>query len=131
MTGEPSQIATLLAECRARGIRLLPSSDGELTVDAPPDALTADLLGRLKSHKVELLTLLLRARDFEVDSAPHAEPSPAPLDGPVNEVCRCGSTTWRDVPIHDGQSTRRDCARCGRFIDFPIWYGIAAGQVDQ
>ncbi|MBN2024923.1 MAG: hypothetical protein JW809_19255 [Pirellulales bacterium] len=41
----------------------------------------------------------------------------------VEPVCRCGSTTWRDVPIHNGQSVRRDCARCGRFLDFPRWYG--------
>jgi hypothetical protein len=37
-------------------------------------------------------------------------------------VCRCGSTTWRDVPIHDGRSTQRDCTRCRRFIDFTRWY---------
>lgn len=43
-------------------------------------------------------------------------------------VCKCGSTSWRDVPIHDGQSTRRDCGRCGRFLDFPIWYGKNALQ---
>jgi hypothetical protein len=40
-------------------------------------------------------------------------------------VCRCGSTQWRDVPIHGGQSIRRDCARCGRFLSFPLWYGRA------
>jgi hypothetical protein len=36
---------------------------------------------------------------------------------------RCGSHEHRDVPIHDGASTRRDCARCHRFICFPVWYG--------
>ena len=38
-------------------------------------------------------------------------------------ACRCGSATWRDVAIHDGQSVRRDCDGCGRFLDFPVWYG--------
>lgn len=39
------------------------------------------------------------------------------------ELCLCGSTAYRDVPIHDEQSIRRDCARCGRFLCFPTWYG--------
>jgi len=38
-------------------------------------------------------------------------------------VCRCGSTTSQDVPIHNGRSVRRDCACCGRFIEFPVWHG--------
>jgi len=37
----------------------------------------------------------------------------------------CGSTEYRDVPIHDGQSTRRDCADCGRTCGFPSWFGEA------
>jgi hypothetical protein len=39
------------------------------------------------------------------------------------KTCRCGSTEFRDFPIHDGQSTRRDCGQCGRFIAFVRWYG--------
>lgn len=38
-------------------------------------------------------------------------------------VCRYGSTQWRDTLLHDGQSTRRDCGQCGRFLGFSIWYG--------
>jgi hypothetical protein len=45
---------------------------------------------------------------------------PCDAAGPV---CRCGGTTWRDVPIHGGESIRRDCGRCGRFLCFPFWYG--------
>jgi hypothetical protein len=124
MTRAPSPLADLLAECDAQCIRLLLTDDGGLTIDAPQDVLTPDLLGRLKAHKGELLTLLLRTSDFDIDSAPDAEP--APIIDPATtteQICRCGSTTWRDVPIHDGQSIRRDCGRCGRFIKFPIWYG--------
>jgi TubC N-terminal docking domain len=46
-------------------------------------------------------------------------------------ACQCGSTTWRDVPIHNGQSVRRDCGRCGRFVNFPIWHGTNTGHNDQ
>ncbi len=82
MSDSPSLLANLLADCDAHGIRLLLADDGGLTIDAPQDALTPDLLDRLKAHKAELLTLLLRASDFDIDSAPDAEPAPAALDGP-------------------------------------------------
>ena len=36
---------------------------------------------------------------------------------------RCGYLGVVDVPIHDGRSTRRDCARCHRFRCFSKWYG--------
>ena len=47
-------------------------------------------------------------------------PSPAPCP-------RCGGQTI-DVRIHDGQSVRRDCRRCGRFVSFPMWYGKEAAR---
>jgi hypothetical protein len=46
-------------------------------------------------------------------------------------ACRCGSTTWRDVPIHGGQSLRRDCAACRRFIKFAVWYGRILDNTDS
>ena len=125
-----SPLADLLAECDSEGVRLLLADDGALTIDAPQDALTPDLLGRLKAHKGELLTLIQRASVFDVDSAPDAEPAPVAQEC-ATPVCRCGSTTWRDVPIHDGQSSRRDCGRCGRFINFSVWYGKDTGQNGQ
>lgn len=36
---------------------------------------------------------------------------------------RCGFTDTVDHPIHDGQSTRQDCAQCGHFRRFSRWYG--------
>lgn len=43
---------------------------------------------------------------------------------PVPVLCpRCGSKQYRDVVIHSGQTIRRDCGNCGRFIDFPLWHG--------
>ncbi len=52
----------------------------------------------------------------EVSSSPVVGRSAAPCP-------RCGRHEHWDVPIHDGASTRRDCARCHRFISFPVWYG--------
>ena len=147
--------AELLMDLGRLGIRL--ETKGKRLRYHPRSALTPDLLERLKAHKVELLTLLLHASEFDIDSAPNAEPAPitekrthrmpqelrrrggATLDTrPIidltstkEQLCRCGSTTWRDEPIHDGRSVRRDCGRCGRFIDFPLWYGKATGRNGQ
>ena len=57
---------------------------------------------------------------------PEIAPNPA-----AQSVCRCGSTAYLDSPIHGGQSIRRDCARCDRFIGFPIWYGNDTGLNGQ
>ena len=171
MIGTPSLLSDLLADCEARGIRLALASDGGLTIDARRDALTPELLERLRAHKGELLTMLrpapkpscvdrpdlaavwcaaldvvdgdplfppdlmeaLRAADVRWDdervpipSAPAEEASAKPKPpgtAPAKAVCRCGSMRWRDVPIHEGQSVRRDCRSCGRFLGFPVWYG--------
>jgi len=55
-------------------------------------------------------------------SPPAADTRPFPR-GNTPPVCRCGSCRTRDVPIHNGQSIRRDCAECGRFLAFIQWYG--------
>jgi hypothetical protein len=113
-----SALAALLADCEARGIRLHPVGNDGLTIDAPQDTLTADLLGRLKTHKAELLDLLQPKPEVVEPALWGSDQAKA-----VKPICRCGSTVWRDVPIHNGQSVRRDCGRCGRFFAFPIWYG--------
>ena len=48
-----------------------------------------------------------------------AAQSPRPAVG----RCRCGSSSQVDVPIHGGQSARRECADCGKFVAFSLWYG--------
>ena len=53
-----TSLPELLADCDARNIRLAATGDGGLTIDAPQDALTPDLMGRLKAHKGELLAIL-------------------------------------------------------------------------
>lgn len=50
--------AELLGDCRALGIRLRPSAGGGLTIDGPQEALTPDLVSRLRARKSELLALL-------------------------------------------------------------------------
>ena len=70
MSGATSILADLLTDCHAHGIRLALADGGGLEIDAPPDALTPDLLDRLKAHKVELLEML----------------RPAPEVAPINQA---------------------------------------------
>lgn len=120
MTGLDLTLTDLLAECDAQGIRLIPAGPGGLTVDAPQDVLTPELIERLRTHKTDLIAHLRPKAPGRAMPTARAKP-----------ICRCGSTTWLDVAIHDGQSTRRDCAGCGRFIDFSRWYGAVALQADE
>lgn len=43
---------------------------------------------------------------------------------PLVACDKCGCLSFEDKPIHDGQSTRRSCSFCGRFMGFPVWYGV-------
>jgi hypothetical protein len=113
-------VSQLLATCDSLGIRLLPDVDGGLSIDAPQDALKPELLQQLVANKVNLLEHLA-AEQLRTEI-------PTSATGSAIAICRCGSTTWHDVPIHDGRSTRRHCARCGRFIDFSRWYDAFALQ---
>lgn len=107
------------------GIRL--EADGERLRYYPQSTLTPDLLDRLKAHKADLLAAL---RPTPKSAALSKPPSEAPSK-PTKAACRCVSEAWRDVPIHDGQSIRRDCGRCGRFIAFTVWYGKTTGPIVQ
>ena len=55
-------------------------------------------------------------------TTPRARPAPTPADD-APRCDRCGATAFRDVPIHAGESVRRDCLACRRFLSFPTWYG--------
>jgi len=58
--------------------------------------------------------------------------TPRPRPARVPDKCdRCGCTSFIDVAIHTGQSTRCDCARCGRFAGFPVWYGKPTKEFSQ
>ena len=75
-----TDLAELLADCDAHGIRLLVAGNGGLTIDAPQDALTPELLERLKTHKAELLALLRPTPD--VAPAPPAAKRERPQSRP-------------------------------------------------
>ena len=57
MTTAPTVLVSLLADCAARDIRLLPVGDHSLTIDAPQHVLIPDLIHRIKSHKNEMRTI--------------------------------------------------------------------------
>ncbi|MDA0589520.1 MAG: hypothetical protein O3C17_16075 [Planctomycetota bacterium] len=58
MTDATSTLAELLTDCEATGIRLTLADGNGLTIDDPRDALTPDLLARLKACKLALLILI-------------------------------------------------------------------------
>lgn len=111
--------AELLLDLGRLGIRL--NADGERLRYFPRSAVTPDQLARLTAHKLDLLAMLWPALDVAPTSPMTTADTPATLMMPVR---LCGSTTWRDVPIHSGQTVRRDCGCCGRFQGLPVWYGV-------
>jgi len=127
----PTSVTELLAECEARDIRLLAAPDGSLTVDAPGVGLTDDLLAQLRAHKQDILKAIeeptasvrdCESPDLEFNGQHRQTRTCETKNHSLGAMCRCGATTWRDVLIHGGRSIRRDCATCGRFLDFPVWY---------
>ena len=72
-----------------------------LDIDAAARCPDARPAGPAEAHKAELLALL---RPTPIWPQPCPRQQGTPLK-PAKAVCRCGSTTWRDVPIHDGQSS--------------------------
>ena len=117
-------VSQLLATCDSLGIRLRPDVDGGLSIDAPQDALTPELLQQMVANKADLLAHLAADHSPDIQTVSSAT-------GTEVAICRCGSRAWHDVPIHDGRSTRRDCARWARFIDFSRWYGGVALQAGE
>ncbi len=124
----------LLQEASAAGLTVL--ADGDRLVIRGPRSADA-IARRLLAHKAAVIAAL--RRETSTPLVPQAPPSiasgPQVIEaaGSVNPnapatnhpgACRrCGSDDTVDVPIHGGLSVRRDCRRCGRFIDFPVWYG--------
>jgi len=86
---------TLYEELIAAGVVLSLNCNGTLKIDAPSGYLTPELVRRVREHKQELLRLL--------------------------KCDKCGSAEFHDVAIHNGRSTRRDCAICRRTAGFPCW----------
>ncbi len=122
--------AELMANLSQLGIRL--EAHGDRLRYSPRSAVTPELADRMKAHKRELLAILRPRSDAPppgvLDTRRAADAQRAGAAGHAGDVhqvrCdRCGSTDYRDTVIHGGQSVRRDCSRCRRFIDFPRWNG--------
>ena len=107
-------------------LALLRAAADALTIDrTDAAAVWQAALGRLEADPLFPRDKLDGLRAADVRWATTEPASRGAQATPVNAVCRCGSTTWRDTPIHGGQSIRRDCGGCQRFLSFPIWHGEA------
>ena len=108
---------------RLADLGIVLKSSGDRLRFYPRSAVTPELAAELKRHKGELLALLRSWHNVAQIQETSYNGTATDKAAATKVVCRCGSTGWRDVPIHDGQSVRRDCDRCGRFLDFLVWYG--------
>ena len=109
---------------RVEGLGIRIWTEGRSVKFSPRSAMPPELTEIIKAQKAAVIeTLVARS------SKPVREPAiPVIQRKPVTIRCRrCGSDEYIDVPIHHGQSIRRDCAKCGRLIDFPVWYGKSDG----
>jgi hypothetical protein len=142
-----SIVTPLLAALADAGVMLALKDGGtSLECDAPEGVLTPGLLAVIRGNKPAIIAALggdakiarhdtptRPAGPLEYFAAEVVEPLPLHVGGlltappaarhPPGACDRCGGISFRDTPIHDGASTRRDCAKCGRFISFPLWYG--------
>ena len=131
------QLTDLLDRLHAHGCKVEPLPDGVTFLAACPSCRMAGALD-LSEGTDGLPVIRSRCRCFDPLAIfddlvrvplsefrqPKTPPPPRkPKPRKPDAVCPCGSTQWRDVPIHGGRSIRRDCARCGRFLSFPLWYG--------
>lgn len=96
----------VLAECRKRGIgfTLIENNLG-FNLTFPEGAIDDDLLDRIERSWSKI-----------------SERLRSPFKDTICE--RCGSMEYIETPIHEGKSIRRDCAKCDRFMGFPVWKGI-------
>ena len=101
--------------------------DGRLQVDVDIE-LAESVWQTIKAHRGELVASLAGDRPLWGDAPiwpdrPADRPAGPSPDG-IDRCGRCGSTETVDSTIHDGASVRRDCAACGRFWKFTLWYGV-------
>lgn len=129
---EPTpQDAALLAELLAgRGVELRVTPSGELQLRDRDKRLSPADRATVHHYADALADWLAEPATPNGESATSVvggttNPPPTHVEGsPKAPSCdRCRHAEFREVPIHDGQSIRRDCARCGRTWGFPVWYG--------
>jgi len=103
----------LLSDLIVRGVEF--QAHGDKLRFRPVEKLNRDDVENIRRHKTALLRLL-RAEGHEYRD-PDADPRP------LLACDRCEATEFTDVTTHNGQSIRRDCAHCHRFLGWPRWYG--------
>ena len=137
----PSEITQLATEL---GVTLTARPAGMLAA-RPVAAVTPELADQLRRHKPAVWHALIEAQTWSRITRPGGgtiwlrrgtEHHTADLDitspePPADAICRCGSSTYTDLEIHGGSSTRRDCARCGRFLQFVQWHETPNTEVIQ
>jgi hypothetical protein len=102
--------------------------EGRVRVDVDQE-LPDDVWSTLAAHREELIGSLTRGRPIWADTTPiwpdrSGDRKQLPQPAGVDRCDRCGSTETVEQSIHGGASTRRDCAACGRFRKFVVWYGV-------
>ena len=117
-----------LRELEKRGIAISLAECGrKITYCAPKGAVTPEARAEIASRLAEIVEALSPRPASPVSSLAASQPTtwsaPTPRTFPPGTCDRCGSVKSVDVSIHDGISVRRDCAKCGRFMAFPVWYG--------
>ena len=73
--------------------------------------------GRATTYNVQGVHVMKNSTDNVNTGNVNRRPNP-----PLTTCNRCGSEDYHDTPIHGGRSTRRDCAKCRRFMGWPRWY---------
>ena len=90
-----------IEKCTIAGILFAWGEDNTLIVDYPDELEGSELLNEIRFHKKEIIDLMQYLNRAK--------------------ICKCGSTETQAVAIHDGRSTRLDCAKCGRFLRWGTW----------
>jgi hypothetical protein len=107
---KPSEILAILS---AANVTVF-ASGGRLRYLAGPGEYTDSLKKLVADNRIALVARLQGLSSQGTLSASKLSPC---------NPCICGSTEVAGFPIHSGKSVRCDCAKCGRFISFPVWYG--------
>lgn len=100
-------VLELFAECESLGILLMPDGNGGLGIDAHEDALSSDLLERLKANKTDIIAAL--SADERLSGPADVADDEMP---PSYFWCACGRE-WMVGPI----SKRDWCPECSVYAD--------------
>ncbi|MCO6043645.1 helicase RepA family protein [Aeoliella sp. ICT_H6.2] len=120
----PGKAVRKAAEADGIANRTLDRARGKLQVKAEPDGFGGPWVWRLPDdHSTECANVAPESTEYaKEDALAHTGDTVAHSDGSALHACsHCGSTDLREVPIHDGRSIRRDCSRCSKMVDFPVW----------